>query len=168
MLKTKRGLLLFGHPIHSMVIHFPFGLWSISFIWDFLGILNEDLVWWKLSFWSIAAGLVFALLSFITGVIDFSNIPRNHPAEKVAIHHMIFVVIATLLFTCSFFLRIGHIAPSAIRLIGVVTCSLLGLILLMFGSWYGGELIFRCNIGTNQRHNQQTHHVKYKEYRKKK
>lgn len=30
----KRGLRMFGHPLHVMLIHFPIALWSVSLVAD--------------------------------------------------------------------------------------------------------------------------------------
>src|SRR5690348_8790465 len=72
-----------SHPIHPMLITFPFGLWVTSFIFDVIGRAsgNQDL--FAAGFYAVIAGCVGAALAAVPGVIDlFATVPPNSSARQ--------------------------------------------------------------------------------------
>lgn len=151
MFNMKNGMRFLGHPVHTLLVHFPMGLLPVSLLWDLLAMLTGQAFWWKLGFWSIVVGLSFSVIAAIPGFIDFIRIPEKHPAEKAALFHMSIILIAVGFFIGSLLLRIHDISPTGIKLYGSMGCSLLGLICLMIGGWYGGELVYHHQIGKKSR-----------------
>lgn len=143
----RKGLRLFGHPVHPMLTAFPIGLWGMSLLWDVLGIALGDPLWWAIGFWSVAAGLAMALLVASTGFVDYVGLPADDPAGKVATRHLLVMLSATSLFLGSLLAQGGPAAPAGLRLVGTVALALLGAGLLVFGGWLGGELVFRLGVG---------------------
>lgn len=147
MFNMKNGMRFLGHPLHTLIIHFPMGLLPTSLLWDLFALWTGHTIWWELGFWSIAVGLAFSVIAAVPGFIDFIRIPEKHPAEKAALFHMSFILIAIGFFIGSLVLRIHGYSPVGIRIYGAIGCSLLGLICLIIGGWYGGELVYKHQLG---------------------
>jgi uncharacterized membrane protein len=138
-----------GHPVHPALTDFPVALWTVSILWDIVGIVHGDPIWGKMAFWCIAVGLLAAVPTAVTGLLDYTAIPQGHRALTTALWHMIAVLVAACAFAASLFLRglpgqTAH-APVAITL----GLSLFGLIWLGVGGWLGGHLVFHFGIGQN-------------------
>lgn len=146
-MKQRRKLRLFGHPVHPVVTHFPMALLPVSFLGDLLGVWTGASFWWSFSFYNLAIGLVLSIPALITGVIDFLSIPEDGTTDRVAMRHMTIIITAITMYTVSFFIRFGVEVPAGWRLMSSVSLSLLGLILLLIGGWFGGQLVYRHAVG---------------------
>lgn len=143
----KTGSSFSGHPLHPIFTHFPMALWMVSLLWDGLGLWRGDPFWWNFSFWCITVGLIFAFLAVVTGLIDYVKLPQGGPADSTAMRHMLIVIAAAVMYTGSFFFRLGMPIPTGNRLILVLALSVSGFVLLLIGGWYGGELVYRYGVG---------------------
>lgn len=72
-----------GHPLHPFLVHFPIGLFVLSFlldlahlIWPAAGGLADG------AFYSMLIGICTALLAALPGFADYTSIWRDHPARK--------------------------------------------------------------------------------------
>lgn len=148
-MKQRGKLRFFGHPVHPVVTHFPMALLPVSFLGDLLGVWTGASFWWSFSFYNLAIGLIFSILALITGMIDFVALPQKGTIERVAMRHMTIMITALLMYMGSFFIRFGVEIPSGWRLMSSVSLSLLGLILLLIGGWFGGQLVYRHAAGSN-------------------
>ncbi len=137
-----------GHPIHPMLIPFPFAFLTGAFVFDLAGhhYGNMDLSYTgrNLTF----AGIGMGLLAAIPGVIDYvRSVPPRSSGKKRARLHALFNVTALLLFTASAFVwDDGEASHSTLGLQG------LGLLFLMRAGWMGGTLVFRNQIGVDHRY----------------
>jgi len=145
----KRGRLrFFGHPVHPVVTHFPMALLPVSLLGDLLGVWTDASFWWVFSFYNLAIGLVMSIPALITGMIDFLTIPQEETVDRVAMRHMTIMITSITMYSCSFFIRLGVEIPIGWRLISSVSLSLLGLIFLLIGGWFGGQLVYRHAVGS--------------------
>ncbi|MGH1362194.1 MAG: DUF2231 domain-containing protein [Calditrichia bacterium] len=145
------GARLFGHPIHPPLTHFPVALWSISLVWDILALWLGEAIFWHISFWSIAAGLLFALPASITGLIEFMNVPvERKAAQQTATWHMMAVMLAASVYAASLFLRGSVIIPPPEMMFLILAVSLFGFLALQVGGWLGGHLVYHHRIGLNK------------------
>ena len=139
-----------GHPIHPMLIPFPFAFLSGAFVFDAAG-------WWftivdfqRTGAYIALAGVGTALLAAIPGLIDYLyTVPPRSSGKKRATRHMIANLTAVSLFGLAWILRGGFS--------GAVTPTLLALEfaaigLLMTGGYMGGTLVFRNMIGVDHRY----------------
>src|SRR3954467_2916482 len=72
-----------SHPVHPMLVMFPFGLWVASFVFDLLGRVfgNADL--FAAGFYALIGGCIGAVLAAVPGVVDlFSVVPPDSSARK--------------------------------------------------------------------------------------
>lgn len=144
----QRGLRLLGHPLHPALTDFPIALWSVAFLWDVVGFVRSDPIWWRFGFWTSAAGLIFALPTLASGLLDYLAISENRiAAERTATRHMIAMLCVTGLFTGSLIVRVGPDPLNLPQEIGVIVLEAIGVVIVLVGAWLGGELVFRHGIG---------------------
>ena len=139
-----------GHPIHQMLIPFPFGLLATAVIFDIIYLIWGNLTMVTVSYWMIVAGIVGAVLAAPFGLIDWLAIPKNTRAKSVGLLHGLGNVVVLLLFLASWYLRysapqILPYAPSTAAL----ALSFIGFVLAGVTGWLGGELVDRLSVGVD-------------------
>lgn len=136
---------LFGHPIHPMMIIFPAGLFSIAVICDIIYLITGNGVFATIAFYDIAGGIIGGLIAALFGFIDFLAIPSGTRAKHVGLLHGLGNLLITVLFIISWLIRLNAMnnIPPTIALI----FSFLGIIILLFTAWLGGELVDRLGVG---------------------
>src|SRR5690349_19539810 len=96
---------LMGHSVHQMLIVFPLGLLATSVIFDLLALWLERDQLSIAAHWTMAAGILGALLAAPFGTADWMKIPANTRAKRVGAAHGIGNVIVSALFVASWLLR---------------------------------------------------------------
>ena len=142
----SKGLRLFGHQLHMMLVHFPIALWSVSLLGDVAWLWRGETLWAEMAFWSIAAGLALAVPTAVTGFVDYLALAGGQ-AERVALRHMIVMLSAAGVFTVSLVVQGVPTAATRPRMIAATLISASGVVLIGFGAWLGGELVLRHGIG---------------------
>ncbi|PKO84953.1 MAG: hypothetical protein CVU17_01930 [Betaproteobacteria bacterium HGW-Betaproteobacteria-11] len=140
-----RSVRLGGHPIHPLLVHFPVALWSMTPLWDTLGLVQAQELWWQFGYWSLAVGLALSLPAMAVGFIDFANIGDNPAAGRAAMRHMMAMSSAACVALIDLLLRHGQSIPSSPLLLLGLSLSCMGLVFI--GGWFGGELVYRHGIG---------------------
>jgi uncharacterized membrane protein len=139
-----------GHPIHQMLIPFPFGLLATAVIFDIVYLIWHNTTMVTVSYWMIIAGIIGAILAAPFGLIDWLAIPQGTRAKSVGLLHGLGNVVVLLLFVGSWYLRysspdIPPYVPSTLALV----LSFLGFILAGGTGWLGGELVDRLSVGVD-------------------
>jgi uncharacterized membrane protein/nitrite reductase/ring-hydroxylating ferredoxin subunit len=145
-MRSKASLA--GHPIHPMLIPFPFAFLTGSFFFDlaawWFGNMDIAFVGRYLTFAGIAMGLVAA----IPGAIDyFGSVPPESSAKARATKHALANVSALVLFAVSYMLREDGEAS-----VGTLGSQFVGVALLSIGGYMGGTLAYRNQIGVDHRY----------------
>jgi uncharacterized membrane protein len=117
----------------------------MTLVWDILGLLQGQALWWQIGYWSLAAGLVMALPAMATGLIDFAVIGDNPAAERAALRHMTLMGSAACVALANLLLRHND-TPLHDPMIPLAL-SALCLTLVFAGGWFGGELVYRHGVG---------------------
>ena len=144
-----------GHPIHQMLIPFPFGLLSTAVVFDIIYLFtttpSRANTFSTVSFWMIAAGIVGGLLAAPFGLIDYLAIPQGTRAKSVGMLHGVGNVFVLILFAVSFWMRYNSPAvaftrePSTVA----VVIALAAFALAGATAWLGGELVDRLGVGVD-------------------
>jgi uncharacterized membrane protein len=144
-----------GHPIHQMLIPFPFGLLATAVIFDVVHLLSSNPSrasgMAHVAFWMIAAGIVGGIVAAPFGLIDYLAIPKGTRARTVGLLHGAGNVVVLLLFAASLWLRYDAPAvanthhPTSLAL----TLSFVGFALAGLTGWLGGELVDRLGVGVD-------------------
>jgi uncharacterized membrane protein len=142
-----RGARFAGHPIHPALVHFPLALWSTTWAWDVLGAWTGAQVWWQTGFWCLVAGTVMALPAAITGVMELTALEKGHPAEEIAMRHMLLMSSAFAAYLAALLVRGGPSVPEGLRVYAALALSTGGLGLLALGGWYGGRMVYEHGVG---------------------
>ncbi len=126
------------HPIHPMLIPFPIALWIFSFVCDLIYALDWGGPLWKeMAFFSMAGGIIGALLAAIPGYLDYRSL-TTADAQRIGWWHMVINLSVASLFAINFWLRIGNDISAVLPVI----LSLIGIAMLGISGWLGGELVY--------------------------
>src|SRR5579859_2596657 len=110
-----QGLRLGGHPVHPALVHFPVACWTAAPVLDGVHLLGYGQVWWQYAYGCIAVGLVMALAAMTAGFTDLMAMPAEHPAQAVAVRHMLLMASAWCVFCVDLLLRPLHATPSPMQ-----------------------------------------------------
>jgi uncharacterized membrane protein/nitrite reductase/ring-hydroxylating ferredoxin subunit len=139
-----------SHPIHPMLIPFPFALWTASLIFDVLGVMFDRALLWSVGYYCAIGGSIGALLAAVPGIIDwYSVVPPNSSGKKRGAVHGTLNVTVLLIFTYIIFHRGDALAqPDRASLIA----SFIAVAILSYSGWLGGTLSYRNQIGVDHRY----------------
>jgi uncharacterized membrane protein/nitrite reductase/ring-hydroxylating ferredoxin subunit len=138
-----------GHPIHPMLIPFPFAFLTGAFVFDVAGRARGHAMWWAIGGYLAIVGLVAALLAAVPGFIDYlRTVPPKSSAKRRATTHMLLNLSAVTVFIVATWLRKGSVAPET----PVVVLEGLAVALLFVGGWLGGVLVSRNQISVDHRY----------------
>jgi uncharacterized membrane protein len=132
-----------SHPIHPMLIPFPFALWFFSLAADLIYLWRGNPIWrdW-IAFYALAAGIIGAALAAVPGIIDYFSI-KDPKVAKIAAWHARLNVLALLIFAASFYLRTSNGSRMVNGNFTVpILLSLLGVILISISGYLGGEMVY--------------------------
>jgi uncharacterized membrane protein len=143
---------LFGHPIHSMLIHFPMAMFPVGFILDLVSWLQNDRMFALFGFYCMGIGLAGAIAASIFGIMDFLRLPDNKIIRTKAVIHASINMITVFIYLGLFIFRLPGYPDQKIVSLGlniVNGCIVLGLII---SAHFGGELVLKHKIGTIDEH----------------
>jgi uncharacterized membrane protein len=143
---------IFGHPIHPMIIPFPFALWMFSLAADVVYLWRGNDHWGLAAFYTLAAGLLGGVVAAIPGIIDWLAI-KDREVVRIANWHARLNVIAIIVFAIDFYLRwrsLGRIPKEGVSL--PLLLSVLGVILISISGWLGGDLSYKHGVGVAPQH----------------
>jgi uncharacterized membrane protein len=88
-----------------------------------------------------------AVPAAIAGAMDFAALEKAHPAEGVALRHMLIMGTAFTVYVGAMIVRAGPHVPEGWRLYAALSLSTVGLALLAAGGWHGGRLVYHYGVG---------------------
>jgi uncharacterized membrane protein len=132
-----------GHPIHPILITLPIGLFAATFLFDLVFWQTANQAFVTGALWLLGAGLICAALAAVAGLIDFMGDHRIRDLGD-AWQHVIGNVVLVLVQLFSFYERYRY-GSSAVVPLGL-SLSLIGVLIMLFTGWKGGELVFRHRV----------------------
>jgi uncharacterized membrane protein/nitrite reductase/ring-hydroxylating ferredoxin subunit len=137
-----------SHPLHAMLIPFPFAFLVGAMAFDAIGLLGALPTFWLVGHYMLAAGIVMALVAAIPGIIDYATtVPPRSSGKKRAATHGLTQSFAVALFATAWFSRNAS-QPDLMALVLEVA----GAAVLSSGAWMGGTLVYRNQIGVDHRY----------------
>ena len=134
------------HPLHPMIIPLPIGLWIFSIASDIIFKAGwGGPVWNDVAFYSIAGGIIGALIAAIPGFIDLTDL-QNPKTKSIAIWHMFINLLAVALYCVNFWLRMNRAPGDNLPIV----LSVIGIILIIISGWLGGELVYVRGVAVKQ------------------
>jgi uncharacterized membrane protein len=136
-----------GHPIHPMLVPIPIGLWIFSLFCDlmyFSGSTNP--AWPIVALYTMAGGIVGALLAAVPGLIDLLSLPAR--PRPTALAHMTINLTVVALYAGNLWMRVsspenGH---------GPLWLSLIAIGLLVISGWLGGKMVYALGVAVDAPH----------------
>jgi nitrite reductase/ring-hydroxylating ferredoxin subunit/uncharacterized membrane protein len=137
-----------SHPIHPMLIPFPFafltGGWGFGLAAALFRSHDLTTVWRHI----VPTGVVAGLAAAVPGVLDFARtVPPDSSAKSRAAKHGLLNSTALLLFTAGWVIsrRSGRTTlPLVLQGLGTAALSV--------GGWMGGTLVYRNQVGVDHRY----------------
>ena len=121
-----------------MIIPLPIGLWVFSLVSDIAFKTGwGGPIWRDLAFYTMAGGIIGALLAALPGLLDFASI-NNPRSKKIALWHMSLNLLTVVLYAINLWLRTRPDTGSNLPFI----LSILGILILCVSGWLGGELVY--------------------------
>jgi nitrite reductase/ring-hydroxylating ferredoxin subunit/uncharacterized membrane protein len=137
-----------GHPIHPMLIVYPFAFLTGAFGFNLAGAASRNRELEMVSQHLIPAGVAVGLAAAAAGIVDYiHSVPPRSSGRERATRHALLNTTAIGLFTASWLLRRarGHRGlPLALQAAGTAAMSVAG--------WLGGTLVYRNQIGVDHRY----------------
>jgi uncharacterized membrane protein len=134
-----------GHPIHPALVHFPIAFWTAVTVLDICTLLHvydgATFAWYCLIVTTIAA-----LPAMATGMVELTRLESS--AQAVANRHMLLMCSTWTLYLVSMLTRLSNQShrPDLLS----VSCSLIGLVLMIVGGWFGAKLVYEHGAGRTQ------------------
>jgi uncharacterized membrane protein len=135
-----------GKPSHPPLTDASIGAYTIGvamLVLGALGVEEEQMAHGSLL--AIAGGLVLALPTAGTGLLDWLDLPRGTPARTTATVHLVVMLSATVVFALVFLAQLDGYDEGRIESLALV----LGLAaegLLTAGGYIGGTLVFHYGV----------------------
>jgi len=134
-----------------MLIVFPLGLLATSVVWDICALASSHpRSWGMISFWTILAGVVGALLAAVPGFIDWLAIPKGTRARTIGVYHLTINLVVVALFVVSLIGRWQ--TPGGYELAGPgwMILGWIAVALALVSGWLGGELVETLGISVRE------------------
>jgi uncharacterized membrane protein/nitrite reductase/ring-hydroxylating ferredoxin subunit len=140
----------FGHPLHSLLVHLPIGLFTLSLLFDVATrLLEPDNRLVQGAAYTMGLGLLAAFAAALTGAADWAELRTDHPARRIANTHMLLNLLAVGLYVLNFVLRLPALDAPAVPWLPF-GLSLLGMGLLSYSGYLGGRLVYEDGIGVGR------------------
>ena len=135
------------HPLHAPFVHFPVALLGTSLLFDVVGLVRGEALWWAIAFWNVALGLCVGGVTAATGFADSLRIAPDSPASPVLTRHMLVVLAALSCYGAALLVRDGAGPPVGASRLATLGLEGVGLVLLLLAGWLGGEMVYRHGVG---------------------
>ena len=146
-----------GHPLHPILVSFPIAFFIGTLICDVVGLLYGRNDFHTTAMYLEIAGIGFALLAAIPGIVDYLFvIPPKSSAKKRGARHGLINITMVIIFSVALVLR----QKAEVSFMIIIGLEIAGVILLTIAGWLGGTLVFRNQIGVDIRY---AHAGKWKE-----
>jgi nitrite reductase/ring-hydroxylating ferredoxin subunit/uncharacterized membrane protein len=145
---VKSRVVVSGHPLHPMLVPFPFAFLTGAVLFDALGWTLARPSFWQTGSYLSIIGVAAGLLAALPGLVDFLTVvPPRSTGKTRALRHLLANSSALVLFFAAWLLR-GELTNG----LGIVGIELLGAALVSSGAWMGGTLVYRNQIAIDHRY----------------
>ncbi len=125
-----------GHPVHAMLVTIPIGLWVFTLTSDIVFALTADSRWEATAFFTLAGGIVGALLAAVPGLFDLLGLHESRE-RRVGITHMSVNLAIVVVQIINFGLRSAWQADTNLT----IALSAVAVAALLVSGWLGGQLV---------------------------
>lgn len=140
---------LVGHPIHSMLIHFPSALYPTTLLFDWIVYFTKNNCLNVASIYTLVLSILISVMAAIFGSIDYIKVPSSSPAWNKASLHGLLNILWLFIFAILLALKFKYSENLIYPGLGILTIETLTVCGLIFSNYLGGELVFRHRLGIN-------------------
>ncbi len=128
-----------GHPIHLMLVVFPFGLWIFSLVCDLIGLsVATSAVRHTVALYAMVGGLIGALAAAVPGFKELLYCKGGEPpVKKMALAHMAINLTVVVLYGVNIWLRTSD--PESLK-ISIIFLAI-GVCMISVSGWLGGQMV---------------------------
>lgn len=127
-----------GHPLHSIFVHFPMACFILGWLCQGLQWARPALLPVGLYLILLEIGLIASIPALVTGLLELAVLELNESQEQIVIWHLTLMGTAVSVFFLGWFLN----KINAFTLKTVYWLNGSGVLLLIVGGWFGGELVY--------------------------
>jgi uncharacterized membrane protein len=138
---------LLGHSPHPAIVAVPLGAWTVSTVCDGLAMATGEPAYDDAARISMAVGLMGAAGAVITGLRDYSFIPKERPSHQVATTHALGNGLASSLMVASYVMRVKDHSAGRRTSIPARLLALTGSGVSLYTAWLGGKLLEEMGEG---------------------
>ena len=139
-----------GQPVHTLLVHFPIGLFTLSFLFDLAGRLLAPDTWLApAAFYTLVLGLLTGFAAALFGVVDWDDIRADHPGKSTANTHWLLNLGAMALYLLNGWLRLRQLDTAQISFIPLAL-SFVSLAVIYLSGYLGGRLVYDEGIGVGR------------------
>jgi nitrite reductase/ring-hydroxylating ferredoxin subunit/uncharacterized membrane protein len=137
-----------SHPIHPMIVPYPFAFLTGGWAFGVAAALRRSTDLRTVAHYLVPTGIAAGLLAAAPGALDYrESVPPDSSAKERAMKHALINTTALALFSAGWMLsRRARSSTMPLLLQG------LGAAALSIGSWMGGTLVYRNQIGVDHRY----------------
>lgn len=131
-----------GKPTHPPLTDASIGAYTVGvamLVLGALGVEEEQMAHGALL--AIGGGLVLALPTALTGLLDWLSIPKGTPARTTATVHLLVMLSATVVFALAFIAQLDGYDAGNIETLALVL-GIAAELLLTAGGYIGGTIVF--------------------------
>lgn len=141
---------VFGHPLHSMLIHFPTALLPMELIFSAINFIKGNSSFLHASYYTMTAGVALGWLAIIFGTFDLIGIFENKENKsevmnKALVHGGVNTVVI-LVYTILVYIQYKSYPLLEADSILVLIVKVLLNAFLIFGNFLGAELILKYRV----------------------
>jgi uncharacterized membrane protein len=131
-----------GHPSHPPLTDASIGAYTVGVAMLVLGTLGlEEEAMAKGALLALSGGLVLALPTAVTGLLDWLELPRETPRRRLGTIHLFAMSGATVAFAATWIAQRPGYLDGQVRG-GALVAGLIAEALLTAGGYLGGTLVF--------------------------
>ncbi len=138
---------LLGHSPHPAIVAVPLGAWTVSNVCDGLAMATGEDGYDDAARISMAVGLVGAVGAAVTGLRDYSHIPKDRPSHEVATAHGLGNALAVSLVAASYIMRERDHSAGRRTCVPARLLALAGGGISVYTAWLGGKLVEEMGEG---------------------
>jgi uncharacterized membrane protein len=131
-----------GKPVHAPLTDVGIGAYTVGVTMLVAGAAGfQEAAMATASVLTIAVGLIAAIPTIITGLVDLFGIPADAPARTLGWWHLTLMASATGMFAWTFTLQLAGYSSGRI-IMSAWTVGVISWVLLIAGGYLGGALTF--------------------------
>ena len=140
-----------GKPSHPPLTDASIGAYTagaVMLVLGALGVEEEQMAHGALL--AISVGLVLAAPTALTGLLDWLRLEKGSPARRVGLLHLSTMITATLVFAATWLAQLDGYKDDVVKS-GAVVLGIVAELLLTFGGYLGGTLVFVYGVRSLKR-----------------